>query len=223
VASLTFCFDFISPYAYIGWHAVKALAARRKLQLTVEPVLFAGLLDHHGQLGPAEIPAKRVYVFKDSLRTATAHGLPLVPPPSHPFRPLTALRVAGLLEGDAQRGAIDAMFGVAWGGERFGAEGLESPAVVAAALDAAGLDGVSLVEQTQTDEVKAGLRAATERAIAAGVFGVPSFIVDGEVVWGVDSLAHIERFLDGDDPASGEALERWANLPATAKRPGSER
>jgi 2-hydroxychromene-2-carboxylate isomerase len=220
---VTFCFDFISPYAYVGWHAIQAIAARRQLELEVKPVLFAALLDHHGNMGPAEIPAKRVYVFKDALRTAAVHGLMLVPPPAHPFRPLLALRIAGLLDGAKQRAAIDALFAVAWGGARFGDAGLDDEGVAAAALDAAGLDGRALVARSRAPEVKAALRQATEEAIAADVFGVPSFIAGGEVFWGVDSLGHLERFLDGDDPATDEVLARWGALPATARRPGSAR
>src|SRR5262249_60031058 len=85
---IDFHFDFISPYAYLGWTQIHALAARHGRAVRPVPTLFAALLNHSGTLGPAEIPLKRVYIFKDALRTAQVFGVPLEPPPSHPFNPL---------------------------------------------------------------------------------------------------------------------------------------
>ena len=64
----------------------------------------------------------------------------------------------------------------------------------------------------------AGLRASTEAAIAAGVFGVPTTDVDGELFWGFDSFPHIERYLAGDDPVDPTLVARWTDLPASAQR-----
>src|SRR4051794_39152535 len=95
--TLAFYFDFISPYAFIAWTQVHAIAERNGATVVAIPVLFAGLLDAHGTKGPAETPAKRVYTFRDAYRKAPRAGLPpLRPPPSHPFNPLLALRVASL-------------------------------------------------------------------------------------------------------------------------------
>ena len=107
------------------------------------PVLFAALLDAHGTKGPAEIPAKRVYTYRDAYRKAHRLGLPtLRPPPSHPFNPLLALRVASLpLARVDQRRLIDALFAATW---TLGT-GIEAPDAVAAAARAAGLDGDALV------------------------------------------------------------------------------
>ena len=71
-APLQLYFDFISPYAYLAWTQVHALAARHGRPVQPVPVLFAALLDANGQKGPAEIPRKRVWVFKDTLRHAHA-------------------------------------------------------------------------------------------------------------------------------------------------------
>lgn len=223
--TVRFCFDYLSPYAYLAWHRVKAVAAARDVALEPWPTLLAGLLDHHGQRGPAEIPAKRVYVFKDSLRSASTLGVRLVPPPSHPFRPLLALRASSLAGGEAQVALIDGLFGVAWGGERHPEGGVEAAAVVARVADAAGLDGEALVTRASSDEAKARLKGQTEEAIGAGVFGVPTMLATmgarSELFWGLDSLGHLERFLDGADPLDDEALAAWAALPSSAVRPGS--
>ena len=64
-----FYFDFISPYAYFAWTRLGPLCAKHQVRLVLHPVLFAGILKHHGQLGPAEIPAKRRYTFEDIHRS----------------------------------------------------------------------------------------------------------------------------------------------------------
>ena len=117
MAPLTFYFDLGSPYAYLAWTQIHAIAARRHATVEPTPVLFAGLLNAHGQKGPAEIPPKRIYVFKDTLRRARRLGIPLSPPPSHPFNPLLALRASSLeLPEDRRRALVDALFRATWGG-----------------------------------------------------------------------------------------------------------
>jgi 2-hydroxychromene-2-carboxylate isomerase len=212
---IDFHFDFISPYAYLGWTQIHALAARHGRAVRPVPTLFAALLNHSGTLGPAEIPLKRVYIFKDALRTAKVFGVPLEPPPSHPFNPLLALRVAGLPLGEeAERRAIDVLFRAAWAG----GGGLEAPADVAKALKSAGFDGEALVAQAGAPEAKERLRKATDLAITAGVFGVPTVVADGEVFWGCDSFGHLERFLDGKDPIAGIDIGKYVGVKASASR-----
>lgn len=216
VAPIRFYFDFISPYAYLAAKTVQALGSRHGRTVEPAPVLFAALLNRFGHKGPAEIPPKRAYVFKNALRLAHAAGLPLAPPPAHPFNPLRALRVVGLEaldEADRWR-AVHALFDATWGG----GPGVEAPDTLRAVLDAAGLDGAALLARAQTTEAKAHLKHQTEAAAERGVFGVPSFDVDGELFWGYDAYPHIEAHLRGEDPVDPDALARWADLPASAKR-----
>ena len=216
--TLRFSFDFISPYAYLAWTRLHDFAARQRVQLQVEPVLFAALLDAYGHKGPAEIPPKRLYTFKHVVRLAADQGVPLQPPPAHPFNPLLGLRIAALdLDPMLQRAVIDVLFARVWAR----GEGITDPQQVKDALCGAGLDGVSMVEAASSPENKARLRALTEAAQARGVFGVPTFEIEGELFWGQDSFGHIERFLAGHDPAGPEVIGRWQGLPAQAKRPGS--
>lgn len=212
---LRFYFDFISPYAYLAWSRVPALAARQGRALEPVPVLFAALLGRYGHLGPAEIPPKREYIFKDVLRRGHELGLPVAPPPAHPFNPLVALRVASLpLPAATRLRAIDALFRATWGG----GPGVHEAAVVAEVLDRAGLDGQAMVREASGEAAKAALRRQTEAAIEAGVFGVPTVVVDGELFWGNDALSDVERFLRGEDPIDRAMLERWRDLPAAAER-----
>ncbi len=219
-APLTFYFDFISPYAYLGWTHIHALAARHGRAVQPVPILFAALLDAYGHKGPAEIPPKRVYLFKDVLRTAHQWKVPLGPPPAHPFNPLLALRVASLqLDAEAQKHVIDVLFRAVWGGD---GPGVTDPTVVAELLSEEGLDGEGMVHAACSEPAKARVRAATDEALRAGVFGVPSVEADGELFWGCDAFPHMERRLEGADPVDAIDLGRWASLPAQSKRKAAQ-
>ena len=212
---IRFFFDAISHNAWIAWTQIHPLAARYGRRVEPVPVLFAGLLAAHGQLGPAEIPAKTVWMVRDLLRKANLLGVELEPPPSHPFNPLLSLRIAGLpMPDDVRHRLVEGLFRAVW----TGGPGVTDPEAVAAIATAAGLDGPRAVQQAQGAEAKQRLRRATDDAIAAGVFGVPSMIVDGELFWGFDDFRHLELFLAGKDPLDREALVRWGQLRPTAWR-----
>lgn len=216
MSEVRFVFDFISPYAYLAWTQVHRVVERGGGTVRIEPVLFAGLLNHHGQKGPAEIPSKRIYVFKDTLRRAALLQVPLAPPPTHPFNPLTALRAVIAAPDEKKRALVDGLFDATWGdAER---KGVEDPEVVAAVADSIGLDGAALVAQTKDADVKDALRANTEDAIRAGVFGVPTMRVGDELFWGLESLELLAMHLRGNDPVSRQKLAGFAEVPASAKR-----
>lgn len=208
-------FDFISPYAYFGWRNVRALSATRGLDLEAKPTLFAALLHHHGQLGPAEIPAKRVWTFKDVVRYARLHDIPLNGPATHPFRSLTALRIATLPAApEVQHRRIDALFDAIWG---TGIDGGDDEQI-ADALTERGHDGAALVADAGTSDAKARLQSITTDAIDRGVFGVPTFAVGDELFWGNASLEYVELHLDGEDPIDGVAVDVFLSRPRGADR-----
>jgi 2-hydroxychromene-2-carboxylate isomerase len=211
---IRFHFDFLSPYAYIAWTQIHALAERHGRAVEPVPVVLAALLAHGQTKGPAEIPAKRVWVYKDTVRTAHLLGLPFGPPPTHPFNPLLALRAVAIAPADHQRAFIDALFAEAWGG----GQGVDTAEKVQAIADRVGLDGAALVAGAQAPEAKDRLRRYTEGAIAQGVFGVPSMVVGDEVFWGYDAFGHLERFLEGKDPLDAAVTARWLARPASAVR-----
>lgn len=191
---MRYIFDFVSPYAWVAWRPARALADRHGVELVFEPVLFAGLLDAHGNVGPAEVPAKRAYIFKDAYRKAHARGLPpLVLPPAHPFNPLVALRAVTATPSIA---LVDALFAAAWTEGR----SIDTPDDVAAIASSIGLDGAAVVEAAAEAATKERLRRVTETAAARGVFGVPTIEVRGELFWGSDAIEHVDAFLRGEDP-----------------------
>jgi len=114
--SLEFYFDYLSPYAYFAWKRVESICASNNLELSIKPVVFGKLLDHWGQLCPAEIPPKREWLVKYCLFYAQQNQLPLRFPKHHPFNSLPALR-ASLAEvsGPHQRKLVSAIFDSGWG------------------------------------------------------------------------------------------------------------
>lgn len=213
---IEFWFDFISPYAYLAWQRIHAVAETHGRELVYRPVLFAGLLNHWGQLGPAEIPPKREFVFRQVSRRAAALAVPLQPPPSHPFNPLLGLRLASLeLAPEPRRRLIDTLWRATWGG----GPGIDDPRVVATLLDQAGFAAAeALITEAQSPAGKQRVLDNGAAALAAGVFGVPTMIVEGELFWGDDSFAELEQVLRGEDRLDRESLARWASLPASAER-----
>ncbi|MBX3226539.1 MAG: 2-hydroxychromene-2-carboxylate isomerase [Labilithrix sp.] len=215
IEPVRFYFDFISPYAYLAWTQIHRVAAGREVEAV--PVLFAALLDHHGTKGPAEIAAKRRYLLFDTLRKARALGVPLGVPKHHPFNPLLALRVASVPNDAAtRRRIVDRLYAAVWSGE--GAN-LEDAAIVARLLTELGVDAERTIADATSAEGKARVKAQTERAIADGVFGVPTTIAGGEPFWGVDALGDLERFLrDARPTVDAEILARWSALTPSAER-----
>lgn len=211
---IRFCFDYLSPYSYLAWTQIHALASRHGATVEPVPILLGAVLDAMGTRGPAEVPAKRRYLVYDLTRLAHALGVPLAPPPAHPFNPLFALRVSSLpMPPEKRRALVDRLFAATWAG----GPGVADRAVVAGIAQELGI----ALDDAETDENKARLRRQTDDAIAAGAFGVPTLFAGDQMFWGVDSLPHLERFLGGDNPVTPAILERWAKTPVGIVRKAS--
>jgi 2-hydroxychromene-2-carboxylate isomerase len=212
---LRFFFDYVSPYAYLAWTQLPALAERHGRTLEPVPVLFAGVLNALGTMGPAEVKPKRFYIYKHTWRLAHELGVPFVMPEAHPFNPLLALRVtAAVRDAEARHRLVSALYAAAWAG----GGGVVDPERVGAVVASVGLDARELLEAARTPAVKDEVRRNTEELLALEGFGVPTVVADGELFFGVDSLGHLERFLRGEDPLTREELERLRNLPVAASR-----
>jgi len=199
-------FDFISPFAYICLHRLKELPA--DLSIEYKPVLFAGILNHWGQKGPAELPTKRRYTYRWSHWCAHRLGLPFRFPAAHPFNPLHHLRLA--VACGSRPDAVSTIFESIW---TTGAEASD-PAQFASLLNDLGISK----EELESPEVKNTLRANTERAIQRGVFGVPTFDVDSEIFWGADSIEFLKAFLKDSSVVKNQEMQRLDNLPVAAAR-----
>jgi 2-hydroxychromene-2-carboxylate isomerase len=201
-------FDFISPFSYLQLGDIARL--RQRIEITPVPIVLGAVLRHHGQLGPAEIPGKREFTYRHVQWTAERKGATLRFPPAHPFNPLAALRLA--IAAGTTWDAIGAIFAHIWQHGRAG-DDASSLAEVARAL---GIEDVAAA--IAHDDVKTALRANTEAALAAGVFGVPTLGIGGELFWGHDATPMIEDWLDAPDRFSKGEYGRLSSLPRAMER-----
>ncbi|MGH7565337.1 MAG: 2-hydroxychromene-2-carboxylate isomerase [Gemmatimonadota bacterium] len=209
-------FDFISPYSYLALTRLAAFGTRYGVAWEPTPVFYAALLDANDLVGPAETRVKRRYTLTDVLRAAELAGVPLVGPPAHPFRSLEALRVATLFA--AEQRALDlavALSTACWGEGR----DLTDWGVLAEIVGRAGFDPADLVARASAPAVKRALQEQTAAAIKAGVFGVPTFELDGELFWGHDRLDHLAARLDGRLPELSVRAAVLEARPRAADRP----
>ena len=188
---LTCYLDFISPYAYLAFEALPRSLMGVSHTVTYKPVLFAGLLKHHGQLGPAEIAGKRDWTYRQVMWQARAHDVPLDMPHAHPFNPLGLLRLAVACSEDGlpNRYVCETIFRHVWRG---GAVADDAQRLAALTQQ------LAPVRSPDAQAVKDQLKFYTEEAISKGVFGVPTFEVDGQLFWGLDALPMLRAYLDGD-------------------------
>lgn len=208
---IDFYFDFISPYAYLAFEHLPEALVGQGYQVNYKPILFAGLLKHHGQLGPAEIDPKRAWTYRQVLWLARQHGIAMQMPANHPFNPLPLLRLALACSpaGDPNRFVTETIFRHVW----------------CTGLDAAAPDCIqALVQQLapvrdmHDAAVKVELRKNTEAAVALGLFGVPTLVVDGKPFWGLDALPMVRACLAGDDWFDGANWNSAAALPVGIRR-----
>jgi 2-hydroxychromene-2-carboxylate isomerase len=208
---ITFYFDFISPYAYLAFERLPLVLEGLSYHVTYKPVLFAAILDHHGQKGPAEITSKRTWTYRQMQWLARQYQVPLLVPSSHPFNPLALLRLALACgeQGACNRYVAERIFRYVW------CSGLE-------AADGARFEALAQHLQPKclvSDEaVKVQLRANTQAALDAGVFGVPSMQIHSDIFWGLDALPMLRQCLNGDSWFAQSAWHRAGELPLGSVR-----
>ncbi len=203
---VTWYFDFISPYAYFGLHTLERLGSNVEVQY--QPVLLAGLLNHWGQKGPAEIPSKRVWTYRSCLWWAKQHNVLFRVPAAHPFNPLPYLRLS-IAAGNSAH-AVRTIFDALW---TTGADPADSGAVASVAASL----GVP-IERIADSHVKSSLRVATELAVLKGVFGVPTLLIDEQLFWGNDSVDFAAAYLQDPGILHTEEMRRIDSLPVAAAR-----
>ncbi len=202
-------YDPISPFAWLAWHAMGEAGLHERIE--PRPLLLAGLLQAHGQLGPAEIPAKRRFTYRYARWLAARHGLSLRFPPAHPFNPLPALRLALAAGSDAS--VVSRLLDFVW------LEGRDPsrPDQVAALAERLAITDPQAA--LADPEIKQQLRRNGEAALACGVFGVPTAVLGDELYWGQDAVPMlVDRLQQGYRFNDAEML-RLDALPVGVERP----
>ena len=196
-------FDFISPFAYLQFARFESFQGN--LEINPIPVLFGGLLKHWGQLGPAEIPPKRKFVYRFFKWQADQKNSPFKMPTRHPYNPLASLRLCIAAGGQIEH--IRSVFRVIYG-EGIQPDETDGILAIAEALE------INNPEAAMSDtEVKNTLRTNTETAIKAGVFGVPTFLIDDQVFWGADATEMMLSYVNNPELFQTPEMRRISEMP----------
>lgn len=212
---LVYFVDCISPYSYFAGRSLKQLSQKHQLTIEVKPILLAGLLNYHGQKGPAEIPAKREFIFLDCVRLGILNQIPFHTPPAHPFNPLLALRSMTAVEDSKQRFDFAlALFEACWSR----GEDLTKEETIVKVANSLHLSGEKILQASKSDAIKQQLKETTEFAIQEGVFGVPTIKIGKELFWGSDRISHVEAYLQGHLQVDHEAVKHMLDIPRGSDR-----
>jgi len=204
--NISFYLDFVSPYAWLAFERLPQVLEGINYRLHHRPILLGALLQHHNNPGPPGIAPKRIWTYRHVTWLGRHLGCGLDMPAQHPFNPLPLLRqaLACSQDGTINRYTTATILRHVWLGGHD-------------ALDAARLADLAeaLAEQIQPEtDAKALLRANTDAALTCGVFGTPTFEVDGRLFWGLDSLPMLRAYLDGDAWFDETAWQAVADLPS---------
>ena len=191
---LQFFFDFSSPYGYLAAQKIDALAAKHGRTVDWRPMLLGVVFKQTGAAPLTEVPVKGPYSKRDFARSARFHGVEFRMPPVFPIPAQAPARIVlWAKQGSPADGAkvARALY------RAYFVDGLDiSKADVAADVAGrAGFDAAAARAAVDDPAIKDALKREVEAAIAAGVFGSPFVIVDGEPFWGMDRFDQIERWL----------------------------
>jgi 2-hydroxychromene-2-carboxylate isomerase len=190
--TVDFFFDFGSPTAYLAWTQIRSIATRAGATLLRRPMLLGGVFKATGNASPAAVPAKALYMNCDLSRFAKRYGVAMQFNPHFPINTLTMMRGAVAAEDIGLVDGYDAaMFRAMWQDER----DMGQPFELAAVLATIGWDGDDFAARIVSESVKERLKANTEEAIGRGVFGAPTFFVQGEMFFGQDRLDFVAAAL----------------------------
>ena len=193
-------FDFASPFAYLQFERFDTLP--RSLAIDLKPIVLGAILAHLKTQGPAETPHKRIFTYRMAQFRAEQDGIAFRMPPVHPFHPIRVPRLAVAL--GATHDVVRTIFRFIWaeGRDVTDAQGWQD------LCERLGLPADDAIARAEAPETKAALRTNTETAIAAGIFGVPTFAYEGELYWGDDATALFRHCL---------AHPEWLRSPDVAR------
>ena len=193
--TIDFIFDFGSPNAYLAWQVLPQIAERTGAKINIIPCLLGGIFKATNNASPmvafGAVKGKLAYEGLETRRFVAKHGIGRFR--QNPHFPVNTLMIMRGLVAARRMGVGDAYLTAVLAAMWEQGEKMDDPEVVKRVLDAAGLDGAALIAATQDPDVKAELVANTEAAVERGVFGIPTFFVDGEMFFGKDRLGQVEE------------------------------
>jgi 2-hydroxychromene-2-carboxylate isomerase len=207
MSSAEWYFDFISPFAYLQLEAFHRLPPA--VEVTLHPVLFAALLQHWSHKGPAEIPQKRRFTYRFVQWRAERDGVPLKFPKEHPFNPIKALRLA--IAAGNRLEPVRTIFRHIWR-EGKSLDDAQEWRELCKKVGSADADA-----RINHSDIKDELKRNGVRAVQAGLFGVPSFVIDGEIFWGADATDMVIDYLREPGRFNTGEFARIVDLPGITR------
>ena len=191
---IEFYFDFSSPYGYIAAERIDAIAARHGREVLWRPILLGVVFKTTGMMALPGIPLKGDYSLRDFPRSAKFHGLPYQQPATFPISTVSASRAFYWLEGRDPKQARELARALY---RAYFAEGIDisSPATVAGVAAKLGLSAADVLAGMNEPATKDRTKIEVEKAMAKGVFGSPTIVIDGEPFWGSDRLDQVDKWL----------------------------
>ena len=196
-------FDFISPFAYLQMAQFSDLPSEIKIKPV--PIVFGGLLANWGQLGPAEIPPKRQFVYRLFQWKADKLGIPFKMPSSHPYNPLPSLRLC--IAAGSKMSHVRIIYDLIYG------EGIQPDSLEGIDVMGQRLGIEKPAEAVKSPDFKESLKRNTENAVNDGVFGVPTFVINGELFWGGDATDMMLDFLHNPKRFETSEMKRISEMP----------
>ncbi|MDO4723806.1 MAG: DsbA family protein [Comamonadaceae bacterium] len=213
-----FYFDFVSPYAHLAFHALPQALKGCSYQVLYKPVLLGALFKAQGVTSPASIASKHGWIKRHTQWLAAQQAqaqqalaeqepgalpaalqaqqqAPFAWPAQHPFNglPLLRLAMACSTDGCINRYTAQCIFAHVW--QAGGADALQPERL--AQLEQCLAQQLRIEGGADSPRCKELLRANTDQAQAAGIFGVPAFVVAGELFWGLDALPMLRERIAG--------------------------
>lgn len=198
---MEYFFDLVSPYSYMAHARVGRMCEEAGAELILRPMLLGAILNETGGKAATEIPAKERYMLRDLEMWAESYGTPLRFPDPFPFRTLKTMRAALWLRDRGNLSAfVNEAFSLYWaeGGAPKGMKEADEDSLIAEVAQRIGEDPGDVLEGASQTSSKEALKSATAEALERGVFGAPTFFVDGEMFWGNDRLPFVEAALGRD-------------------------
>lgn len=205
--TIEFYFDFGSPTTYLAHTQLPRIAAETGAALVYRPMLLGGVFKATGNASPVTVPAKGRWMGQDIARWARRYGVPFAFNPHFPINTLMLMRGAigvQMKQPDHFTRYVDAVFHAMWVQPR----NLGDAAELASVLAPLGLSAEAFMALASDAEVKAALVAATEAAVARGVFGAPTCFVGAQMHFGQDRLDFVRAAA-----AAGQRQERGPLSP----------
>lgn len=192
--TLTFYFDYVSPYSFLAQSQLAALKQRTGCEIQFVPAFLGGIHKSQEVKSPAFIPAKAKWIYRDCHLWANHYGITLNWCKQFPFNSIFLLRATLVVQQqnpDRVFDLVTGMFNEIWQNQL----DVNDPQAVAAALSKLGFDPQALLDGTAQADIKQALLDNGETAVAKGLFGLPAFEVDDDIFFGQDRLLFVEQAL----------------------------